>query len=299
MQISTNAFYNRNTTLMQQLTGKANDIQTQISTTKKFSDPSQDVVAYQRLANIKQGTADDTAYGSNIGLAQSVLQQSDTTLTAVEDRLQQASELAVQANDGTLTDSAKKTIAVQIRGILDDIANLANTKDARGQPLYGAATGDTAVTKNSDGTYSFTGTGDPASIPIGDDVSIQATDSASRVFGGLTTTSGATDVFGVLSKFADALESGGDTSQASTDVTTALNQITSVHGAVGARAKRVDLEATRLKDVAANREIDRSALEDTDITAAITELQKTMTVLSATQASFTKLSSLSLFDYLK
>jgi flagellar hook-associated protein 3 FlgL len=41
------------------------------------------------------------------------------------------------------------------------------------------------------------------------------------------------------------------------------------------------------------------ALEDTDVTTAVTQLQKTLTILQATQASFTKLTSLSLFDYLR
>jgi flagellar hook-associated protein 3 FlgL len=72
-----------------------------------------------------------------------------------------------------------------------------------------------------------------------------------------------------------------------------------VRGSVGARSARLDLVSDQLTDTAANREIDRSALEDTDVTEAITELQKTMTILSATQASFTKLSQLSLFDYLR
>ena len=40
-------------------------------------------------------------------------------------------------------------------------------------------------------------------------------------------------------------------------------------------------------------------MEDTDITSAVTELQKTLTILQATQASFTKLTGLSLFDYLR
>ena len=65
------------------------------------------------------------------------------------------------------------------------------------------------------------------------------------------------------------------------------------------RAARVDLEATRLTDVGADREASRSALEDTDIASTYLELQKTMTVLSATQASFSKLSALSLFSYLR
>lgn len=42
-----------------------------------------------------------------------------------------------------------------------------------------------------------------------------------------------------------------------------------------------------------------SEIEDTDISTAVIDLQKMSTALQATQASFTKLSALSLFDYLK
>ena len=72
-----------------------------------------------------------------------------------------------------------------------------------------------------------------------------------------------------------------------------------MQGSLGARAQRVDIESARMTDIATDREITRSAIEDTDVTQAITELQKTMTILSAAQASFTKLSNLSLFDYLR
>ena len=87
--------------------------------------------------------------------------------------------------------------------------------------------------------------------------------------------------------------SAGDALQAAND------QAASVQAALGARAARVDLETSRLKDVATDREATRSVLEDTDVTATITNLQKTMTVLQATQASFTKLASMSLFNFLK
>ena len=43
----------------------------------------------------------------------------------------------------------------------------------------------------------------------------------------------------------------------------------------------------------------RSSLEDVDVTQAYTELSKTMTILTATQTSFSKLSQLSLFNYLR
>lgn len=303
MQISTNQFYSNNASLMAKLTQKTNDLQTQISTTKKYDSPDDNVVAYQQLATIGRTTADDTAYASNVSLAQSLLQQSDSTLTSVESDLQKASELATQANSDTLTDSQRKTISTQLKSVLSDLVSLANTKDARGQPLYGAATGDSAVTQNSDGSVSFTGTGNPAAIPIGDGDSVQATDSAARVFGGVTTASGTSDVFSIISKFAAALDAGGSVTAAATaagnGLQAALTQVTAIHGAVGARETRLDLVAANMKTAATDLEATRSGIEDADITTTVTELQKTMTVLQATQASFTKLSSLSLFDYLK
>ncbi len=226
-----------------------------------------------------------------------------STLSSVETGLQQAAELALQAGNGTLTDSARATISIQLKGVLDDLVKLANTKDARGQPLFGAASGDSAVTVGSDGSVSFTGTGTPPAIPIGDDQSIVATDTAQRVFGGVRTASGTTDAFAIISKLAAAIDAGGNVSSAAAEATdginAALTQVGSVHGSVGARAARLDLISDQMTDTAANREIDRSALEDTNVTETLTELQKTMTILSATQASFTKLSQLSLFDYLR
>jgi len=303
MQISTNQFYSNNASLMAKLTQHTSDLQTQISTTKKYDAPSDNVVAYQQLATIKQATASGSAYAANVDLAQSLLQQSDSTLTSVESDLQKASELVTQANSDTLTDAQRKTISTQLKSVLGDLVSLANTKDARGQPLYGAATGDSAVTQGADGTVSFTGTGTPAAIPIGDGANVQASDSAERVFGGIQTAGGKSDVFAILTKFAAALDAGGSVTAAASEagdgLKAALTQVTSVHGSVGARETRLDLAAAQLKTAAIDREADRSTIEDTDITTAVTELQKTMTVLQATQASFTKLSSLSLFDYLK
>ncbi|MGH6614805.1 flagellar hook-associated protein FlgL [Sphingomonas sp.] len=302
MQISTSQLYDRSTSLMAKLSQKADRLQTQISTETKILAPSDDALGYRRLETLKVGKADDAAYSSNIGLAQSLLEQSDTTLASVETQLQRAQELAIQAGSGTLSNENRKVLAGQVRALISDMVGLANTKDVRGQPLFGAATGDSAVSVASDGTVSFAGTGEPSAIPIGDGNNVQATDSAARIFGGIPTGGGGTtDVFAMLGAFADSLEGGSNpaaTAAATDGLKAALSQVTQARGSVGARGARMDLEASRLKDVGATREIARSAIEDTDITAAITELQKTMTVLSATQASFSKLSSLSLFNYL-
>ena len=87
MQISTRQLYDRSSTTMQSLSARADKLQTQIATGTKLTAPSDDVVAYQKLATLKRAGADDKAYGSNIGIAKSVLAQSDSTLASIESQL--------------------------------------------------------------------------------------------------------------------------------------------------------------------------------------------------------------------
>jgi flagellar hook-associated protein 3 FlgL len=304
MQIGTNQFYEKNASQLGKLATQADTLNTQIATGKKITAPSQDVVAYNRLTAIKQSGADGKAYASNVSLAQSLLQQSDTTLTAIGTQLQRAAELTTQAANGTLSDANRKTIAIELQSIRDDLVGLAGTTDARGQPLFGAASGGAAVVQAADGTVSFGGTGEISAIPVADGTDIRATDSAQRVFGNIPVSGGGTtDVFAVLSGLISALNAGGTvsaaTGSAADGLKGALTQVSNVQGSVGARAARLDIVAAQATDAAAARETDRTGLEDTDISTAITELQKTITVLQATQASFTKLGQLSLFDYLR
>lgn len=300
MQISTNLYYDRSKAQFNVLQTQVDKLQTQISTGKKVQAPSDDAVSYQRLQNLTVGTADDTAWASNINLARTILSQADTTLGSITDRLQGLQELAVQANNGTLSGDDRKILATQVRAAIDDLVALANTTDVRGQPLFGAATGSTAVSVDASGTVSFTGTGQPAGIPIGQGTSVQTSETAERIFGNVPISSGTTDVFALLDSFATALE-GGNTVPA--DVLDGLkaagNQITSVRGVAGARSARLELEAGRIQETQTTRTASRSDIEDVDVPSAIADLQKLSTVLQATQASFSKFSQLSLFDYLR
>jgi flagellar hook-associated protein 3 FlgL len=299
--IGTNLFYDRAAGRLATLSSSATKLQTQISTGKRLDVASDDAVAFARLQTIARSGADATTNKTNIKLAQTVLGQADTTLGDVTSQLQRAQELVIQANSGTLSDQNRSIIATQLRGIVDDLVSLANTKDARGQPLFGAATGDTAVTRDTSGVVSFTGTGNPPAIPIGDGLSIQPSESAERIFGG----SGGSDIFASLSAFATALETPGATATKSAASTTlsgltgTLDQVSAARGSIGARAARLDLESARIDAADTAREAERSGLEDTDITQAIVDLQKTSTILQATQSSLSKLSQLSLFDYLR
>jgi flagellar hook-associated protein 3 FlgL len=298
MTIATSSFYDRSASAMASISARADRISTQISSRQKLLAPSDDSVAYQRLQGLARAGADDKAYAGNLAVAASVLGQSDAALTAITTQLQQATELATRAANGTLAASDRKAIGESLAGLVEQLAGLANATDARGQPLFGGVDGGAGAVKQPDGSYLLASV--PVStIPVGDGQTVQANETAARIF----TVGNGDDALSVIARLAAALIAGDATTDAANgaidDLVAATDQIANVQGSLGARAARIDLMITDLRTVATNREATEAAVDGYDDTAAILELQKTMTILSATQASFGKLSQLSLFDYLR
>lgn len=303
MRVPTNQRFDRPSLLMANLNSQADRLQTQISTGKKILAPSDSASGWQQLSGLKRATANDDAYASNIKMAQSLLKSSDTALESIETQLQRAKAFAVQANSQTMTPQGRAAILKEVEAIITDLLGTVNAKDSRGLPLFGGAAGDTAYTRQPDGSIAYVGGGAAAPIPVGDGVDIAATETGDRAFGGIAGSKGQTDMFAILSAFAAALQPGtegsGGIDTAMKDLDAALDQIGSTRTSIGARAFRMDLEAERLAEVDDMRESTRSGIEDVNPATAIAELQKTLTILQATQASFSKLTSLSLFDYLR
>lgn len=295
--ISTSQFYDRGNRAMGGLSTKADALQTQIATGKRLVAPSADSVAFQRLQGLKRAGADDAAYAGNLDVAADGLRQADTTLGAIGEQLTRASELAIQARSGTQSDASRRAIAAELDAIIENLAGLANVKDSRGQYIFGDSEGGPAATKQADGSYALATTVGGA-IPIGEGQSITAGEAAGRVL-----KVGDSDALARIAELSAALKAGQPEDSvlkdAVDDIQAAGTQASTIQATLGARAARVELEQSRLTDVAADREEVRSSLEDTDISQAVIELQKTMTILSATQASFAKLQGLSLFDYLR
>lgn len=297
MQVSTNQFYNTNQRDMGSLNAAADRLQSEVSTGKKLLAPSDDAISYQRLQGIKVANANDVAYTANTTLAQSTLSQADTTLSTITDEIQRAKELAVKANSGTLSPNDRSVIADELDSIIKSIVSTANVKDARGASIF-ADDANPAVTDNGDGTFTYS-TKAPATIPISDTSSVQPGEPASRLFA----LSGGGDILTQISALSTALRGTGDLTtiagQVGDQLTESNNTVAATQGSLGARAQRVDLNSSQMQSAGTDREATRSAMEDADTTQVITDLQKTMTILQAAQASFTKLTSLSLFDYLR
>jgi flagellar hook-associated protein 3 FlgL len=297
MQISTASFYDLNAKRISAMTARATQLQTEIATGKKVQAPSQDPAVSQQLAEIARKDQDAEVYGKNMTLAGSLLDQADGVLGQISTQIQRARELVTKAANGTETVESRRIIGTELASIVDAIVGLANTRNVRGQPLFGTPDGTLAVTRDTDGVFQYATT-NVSEVPIADNQSVQATESASRIFKGATG-----DTLNMLDTLAKALTAGdpnGTSARAALDeIQVAGDRVDVVQASVGARSARVELQQSLQTTTGTDRSELRSKLEDTDVPAAYIEMQQLMTALQATQQSFSKLSQLSLFDYLR
>ncbi|MBZ6383400.1 flagellin N-terminal helical domain-containing protein [Sphingomonas sanguinis] len=298
MQISnsTSTLYESTTKRMAALQGKANELMVQNATGKRLIKPSDDAAASAQIAQLDRADADSAVYKGNLNLAKSVLQQVDTTLGSIGDQLKNAAEIATKAANGTLSDYDRSVLGDQLIAIRDQLVQLGNTRDMRNQPLFGTVDGTDAVQLNN-GTATYADS-QVSAVPIDRDQTVEVTVSAKQVF-----QSGNSDTFTVLNNLITGLKTPGTPaatlSSAIDQLNAANNNVATVQASVGARETRVTLQESLMQGAATDRATLRSSVEDVDIASNIAQLQQTMTVLQATQASFSKLAGLSLFDYLK
>ena len=293
LNLSTGLFYDRAVGSMQTLSARLDTLNTQVATGKKLLRTADDSAGWQRLQGIHRATSDGAQDAANVKLAQAVLAQADTTLGQIGDQMKRASELVIQGRTGTNSATAREAIATELEGILTSIVALANSKDVRGAALFGGRDEGAAVTTVGGGLdFAF---GKAAAMPIGEGQTVEATVNAATFLGSDTG-----DIGSTINAITKALRAGKAIPDDAFEALGAVaDQVTATQASIGARAMRVDLQAAQLASAAEAREIQRGGLEDADPTETIVELQKTMTILQATQASFSKLSSLSLFTYLR
>ncbi|MFD1034227.1 flagellar hook-associated protein FlgL [Sphingomonas hankookensis] len=330
MQISTASFYNRSTKQMSLLNNDLNRLNTELSTQKRLNVASQDSTSWMLLGGIKKDDADSAAFRANITLSRGLLAQSDTALANADERLVRVRELATRASSETLNDKDKAAIATELTEIRDGLLAIANSRDVRGHPVFGG-TGETAFAQDATtGAITYTGNASVANVRIGESSNVQVGLDGRRVFGGDPDTPGTVDVFAMIDDLVKAMgisfteapvdpdappvdpanppvfDPAVPRAEFATKIRTVLGQldraeaqVTSARASSGARAARLEIESTQLDTIGLDREEARSALEDTDLSTTMVEFQKTVTILSATQASIAKLAGLSLFNYLK
>ncbi|MDO9371179.1 MAG: flagellar hook-associated protein FlgL [Gammaproteobacteria bacterium] len=183
MRISTNQIQQQgvNTMLDQQV--RLSKIQQQLATGQRILTPADDPAGASQALDLTQAVAVNIQYQSNVDAARTRLNLEESALSDVTSLLQNVRTLAVQANNTTLSNSDRTSIAREIRQRLDELLSLSNTKDGNGEYLFAGYKGQTQpFTRTSAGSYTYNGDQGQRFLQVGPTRQVAADDSGTAVF---------------------------------------------------------------------------------------------------------------------
>ena len=154
-----NTYDNARGNLITRQTALSN-LQEQLTSGKRVNtasdDPTAAAAAERALNRIGRIQTDQRALEAQ----RSAITQAESTLGDVTTALQSIRELVVSAGNGTYSLAERKSIAVQLSGLRDQVIALANRKDTNGLPLFGALSSALTPFVGPQGTapdYTFNG----------------------------------------------------------------------------------------------------------------------------------------------
>lgn len=301
--VSTAAFYERSSMGIASLRKRAEALQTAIGSGERIDRASDDPVGASQLRSLGRADAFAAIDRGNAARASSDLTLADSALSNFSAYVIRVKELATQAANGILTPQQRGGIVAEIEQIHAELVHLANTRDSAGHALFGGQTAGAAYAIDAAGNVTYTGTASAGELPLGEGQNVTRGVTGPE-FLNFTGPAGATSLFATVKDLAAALAgASADPAQAARDamgtLDAGLESITTVQTVVGARLGWIDLLSERRTEMGELRDAEQADIGGTDLAATVTELQQVMTVLEASQASFARLASLSLFDLLR
>lgn len=299
MRISTQMQFETGANRIGDLQSRLQKTQDQVGTGRRILSPADDPVATARALDITQTQSINNQYGVNRQYAKDTLSLVDGTLAGVTELIQNVKTTIIAAGNGTLTDSMRASQASELSARLQELLNLANSRDAMGNSLFsGFQSNTTAFVQTATGaTYQ----GDLGLQKLQVDANRQMAISSpgSTVF-----QPGGQDMFATLTNLVTLLNTPGTTglaaglATAGASMDTALTNVLTVRASVGTNLQELDTLDTVGTDRNLQYSQSLSKLQDLDYTQALTQLSLQQVTLEAAQKSFVKTSGLSLFNFM-
>ena len=315
MQISTNYLFERSTERMGLMQNDLAKSQAQIAARKQVLNPSDAPDQAAAIARLKSVIRRQDSYAVTINTTQARLEVESSVLESANSVLIRIKELAIQANSGTQSPISRQAIASEMKGLRNHLLSLANTQDTNGNYMFsGSQTHTEAFATQSDGSVVYQGDQTRMSVEVGEQRKITINRPGSDAFVRVLRGSGA-EVSGVgfFQAIDDLTEAVWDETRAQVMSTAdrnnlirGLNEIDALHTGVilaqgdgGTNMQVLEQQSATLDSTKLSLQTALSDIEDLDYASAITKMQQQLLSLEAAQASFAKISQLSLFNYIK
>ncbi|CAG9253825.1 flagellar hook-associated protein FlgL [Paraburkholderia unamae] len=183
MRIATSQIFSTNVATMENQQSQLLQVQQQIASGVAISNPADNPLGAAQAVTLSATSATLTQYASNQSTALTALQLEDTTLTNVTSTMQSINSLIIEAQNGSLTDTARQAIAKQMQGYRDQLMTLANTTDGAGNYIFSGFTSTSQVfSNNSSGGATYNGDSGQRVMQVASTRSISVGDTGATVF---------------------------------------------------------------------------------------------------------------------
>lgn len=183
MRISTIQAFNNGVRGIQDNYSQITRTQEQVSSGKRILSPADDPVATVRLLQLGQQGSQIKQYEDNLRAARNSLVQEESILNAVNNNLQRVREISLSAGNGAYDAKDRQALAQELSQLEDELFQLFNTRNARGEYLFGGYQSDQPpFLRNPDGSYSYQGDEGQRSIQIGSSKMVAINDNGKSLF---------------------------------------------------------------------------------------------------------------------
>lgn len=159
--------------------------QNQISTGRRVLQPSDDPLAAARILQLEQEQSRLGQFQKNIDGIESNLMLEDTQLDAVGKLLIRVRELATNAGNGALSHSERQGLAAELETRLEELLNLANTRNTSGEYIFGGFQGEQppfVKAIGGEGYYNYRGDDGQRFVQVASSTNIASGDNGKAVF---------------------------------------------------------------------------------------------------------------------
>ena len=294
MRISTAQYYKTNADQLQARQNKVAEVQAKLGSGKQLLHPSENPSKADLISRLESGKERQAVYSKNVDAAQTRLTSEEAVLTSMTQIMQRITELTVQGGNDTLAAEDRAVIAAEVKALRDELLNLANTQDINGNYIFsGNKVQAPAFSENSSGVVTYNGDYGRLQINVSDVRRLSINTIGPELF--------STADFAALDDLVTKLngDNGSGIRGSISEVEAISNKLTVSYGTMASRVAAIESQRTIIEDT--ELRIDELLLreDDLDYATAVTELTQESVALQALQASFAKLSQLTLFNFIR
>ena len=293
MRISTAQYYRVNAEQMQARQNKVAESQAKLGSGKQMLHPSEDPSKADLISRLESARERQGVYSKNIDAAETRLTSEETVLTSMTQIMQRITELTVQAGNDTLAAADRDVIGAEVSAMRDELLKLTNTQDLNGNYIFSGNKVDSpAFVEDASGVVSYNGDYGRLELNVSDVRKMTINTLGPELF--------SANDFATLDDLVLRLttDDGAGIRSALTTLNTISDRLTTSYGTMAGRIVSIETQRAVTEDTELRLTELLQREDDLDYATAVTELTQESVALQALQASFAKLSQLTLFNYI-